>query len=241
MGAHPHSTARVISMENITQNWYHGNARSMIVPNTLFRVGCAAILLSNKWTDRRRAKYQLKTTVRVTKAASDAAYHAVYQTEDSEGNRGVHLVHARELMKVVGDALKTNMTVLGPLVLPWSEKLKFVLNAVKRRLGLEKEPYMPDFKKAFEHFCIHAGGRAVLDGMEQTLKLEPHHIEPSRATLQRYGNTSSSSVWYELAFVERTNRLRRGDRVWQIALGSGFKCNSAVWVCLNPPTEKTCA
>ena len=29
------------------------------------------------------------------------------------------------------------------------------------------------------------------------------------------------------AGVER--RLRRGDRIWQIAFGSGFKCNSAVW------------
>ncbi|KAJ0041095.1 hypothetical protein Pint_27504 [Pistacia integerrima] len=26
------------------------------------------------------------------------------------------------------------------------------------------KPYIPDFKLAFEHFCIHAGGRAVLTG-----------------------------------------------------------------------------
>ncbi|KAJ0086660.1 hypothetical protein Patl1_08092 [Pistacia atlantica] len=26
------------------------------------------------------------------------------------------------------------------------------------------KPYIPDFKLAFKHFCIHVGGRAVLTG-----------------------------------------------------------------------------
>lgn len=32
-----------------------------------------------------------------------------------------------------------------------------------------------------------------------------------------------------LAFIESHVGLRRGDRVWQLGFGSGFKCNSAVW------------
>lgn len=47
-------------------------------------------------------------------------------------------------------------------------------------------PDIPDFKLAFQHFCIHAGGRAVIDGMETNLKLRPYDVEPSRATLYRY-------------------------------------------------------
>ena len=34
---------------------------------------------------------------------------------------------------------------------------------------------------------------------------------------------------YVLSNIESTQGVRKGDRVWQIAFGSGFKCNSAVW------------
>lgn len=105
------------------------------------------------------------------------------------------------------------------------------------------KPYIPDFKMAFEHFCIHAGGRAVLDELEKNLELSEWHMEPSRMTLYRWGNTSSSSLWYELAYTEAKGRIRRGHRTWQIAFGSGFKCNSAVWKALrtiDPAKLKGC-
>ena len=111
---------------------------------------------------------------------------------------------------------------------------------------------MPNFTRAFEWICVHTGGRAVIDAIENNLNLPSHVLEPSRLSLYRYGNVSSASIWYELELVaeygnacgaEREGgamppdggkrRLRKGDRIWQIAFGSGFKCNSAVWKCLK--------
>ena len=43
---------------------------------------------------------------------------------------------------------------------------------------------------------------------------------------------------YVLANIETLKGVRRGDRVWQISFGSGFKCNSAVWKALRHVNKK---
>mmetsp|Transcript_15228 Transcript_15228/g.38648 ORF Transcript_15228/g.38648 Transcript_15228/m.38648 type:complete len:534 (+) Transcript_15228:229-1830(+) len=230
---HKNCNAVVVSTENITQNFYLGTQKSMLIPNMLFRVGGAAILLSNKRKDFWRAKYQLLHVVRTHKGADDAAYNCVFQQEDPDGVVGVRL--DKSLMAIAGEALKVNITTLGPLVLPISEQLKFFYNLVLRKcFKVKMKAYIPDFKKAFDHFCIHAGGRGVIDALQDNLKLTDKLVRPSRQALFHYGNTSSASIWYELAWSEHEGEVQYGDRIWQIAFGSGFKCNSAVWQALRP-------
>ncbi|KAK4422310.1 3-ketoacyl-CoA synthase 11 [Sesamum alatum] len=99
---HPGTYALVISMENITLNWYFGNERSMLVSNCLFRLGGVAILLSNKRSDRWRSKYRLVHTVRTHKGSDDKCFSCVTQMEDPTGRVGVSL--SKDLMAVAGDA-----------------------------------------------------------------------------------------------------------------------------------------
>ncbi len=70
----PSGYALVVSTENIAQNWYPGNNRSMLIPNTLFRMGAAAIVLTNKRSARWTAKYQLQKVYRVHLGADDNAF-----------------------------------------------------------------------------------------------------------------------------------------------------------------------
>ena len=347
---HRNCRALVVSTENITQNWYRGNDKSMLLSNCLFRCGAAAMLLSNRRADRRRARFKLLHTVRTHLGQSDECYRAVYQEEDAEGVRGVRL--SKQIMQIAGDALKRNITSLGPLILPASEQLRFFFNLLARKalrgqvpvgplrkplaaavraivtipslgavigyrpipvdeadaakaatvadggsdghaaangasrtasgkaqatvaaatreappsspssaekakraaavLAKELPPYVPNFMRAVEWVCVHTGGRAVIDAIENNLNLPPHVLEASRLSLYRYGNVSSASIWYELELIAEygnacglqreggtpppngvTRRLRKGDRIWQIAFGSGFKCNSAVWQALK--------
>lgn len=234
----PNSYAMVVSTEIITPNYYRGTQRSMLLPNCLFRMGSAAILLSNRRRERKRSKYRLAHVVRTHRGGEDKAYRCVYEEEDGDGKVGISL--SKDLMTIAGEALKANITTMGPLVLPASEQLLFLLSLVGRKvLNPKWRPYIPDFKQAFEHFCIHAGGRAVIDELQKSLGLSAEHVEASRMTLHRFGNTSSSSLWYELSYIEAKGRMKKGDRVWQIAFGSGFKCNSAVWKCnRNIPVPK---
>ena len=114
---------------------------------------------------------------------------------------------------------------------PIFEQVRVLGSIVRRKLkgSGSGAVYVPSFRSAVHYFCIHAGGRAVLDGIEKNLRLLPEDLEASRAVLHSQGNTSSSSIWYELRYIEEHKDLRRGHKILQLAFGSGFKCNSAVW------------
>merc|ERR1712232_882845 len=242
----PGTRALVVSTEIITPNLYLGNDKSMLVQNTLFRAGGVALVLSSNRRDIPRAKYELLYTGRV-QISDDESYGAVFQQEDSEGHRGVAL--SKDIVKVAGRAMTAQFNQLGRAILPLREQAKVGFNlaiaALTRRANLAgltdakpPAPYVPDFSKAVQHFCIHAGGRAIIDGVQKNLGLADTYMEASRQTLYDWGNTSSSSIWYEMEWLERFGNMRRGEKALQLTFGSGFKCNSAVWRVLRVDQTK---
>ncbi|CAM0943835.1 unnamed protein product [Alopecurus aequalis] len=230
--ARPGTRVLIVSTEILSSQYYVGTERAMLLPNCLFRMGAAAMILSNSPD---RARFRLRRVVRTVTAARDADYRCVFQEEDDQGNTGIRL--SKDLATTAGYALKNNIAAFGPLVLPASEQLLVALSMLKRKLlsGRRKvRLYRPDFRTAFEHICIHAGGRGVIDEVQHGLGLSDDDVEASRMTLHRFGNTSSSSVLYELAYLEAQGRMVKGDRLWMISFGAGFDCNSVAWECLKP-------
>ncbi|PWA66720.1 3-ketoacyl-CoA synthase 10 [Artemisia annua] len=247
--ANTNSVAVVVSTEMVAYNWYPGRDRSMLIPNCFFRMGCSAVMLSNRRRDNSRAKYKLEHLVRTHKGAHDASFRSVYQEEDEQRFKGLKVT--KDIVEIGGEAIKTNITTMSPLVLPVSEQILFFTTLIKKYISgnsksetststLEKswnnapsssgtKPYIPDYKLAFEHFCIHASSKTAVNELQRNLGLSNKNMEASIATLHRFGNTSSSSIWYELAYLEAKGQVKKGDRVWQLTFGSGFKCNSAVW------------
>ncbi|GAV81036.1 FAE1_CUT1_RppA domain-containing protein/ACP_syn_III_C domain-containing protein [Cephalotus follicularis] len=222
---HHNSYALVVCAENITQNCYFGNDRSMLIVNCIFRVGGAAMLLTNCPSV---AKYQLIHTVHTHTAKSDRSYNCIFRDEDPQGRGGVTIT--KDLLAVACKTIEANVITLGRLVLPIHEQILYVTNNIIRHFHLAKiNPYVPNFKKAIDHVITHVGGKPVLDEVKRNLDLSDSDMEASRMTLYRFGNTSSSSVWYGLAYAEAKGRIKKGDHVWQIAFGSGFKCGSTIW------------
>ena len=220
--------ALVVITETISLNWYHGDNRPMLVTNCIFRVGCAAALMTNDPSCRRVAKMELVHSLRTHHGASDRAYKAAFQKEDDKGNTGVAL--AKDLIAVAGMSLREHIKILAPRVLPLSQLGLYLYSVICCALsGSKSKPIVPDFTKAFDHFCIHTGGKAVIEQVERVLRLGDELTEPARMTLHRFGNTSSSLVFYELAYFEAKGRVRKGDRVWMLAFGTGFKVGSLVW------------
>ncbi|ERN12156.1 3-ketoacyl-CoA synthase 12 [Amborella trichopoda] len=222
---HTESLAVVVTSESIAMNWYSGLDRSMMLANCLFRSGCCAMMLSNRSTDRVCSKFLLKNLVRTHMGENDQAHYCAYEMEDEDGCPGVKL--SKHLPKAAAQAFVKNLSVLGPKILPVTEIVRYLV--ARYLLKRSKETVSVNLKTAVQHFCLHAGGTAVIDAVGKSLGLTDYDLEPSRMTLHRWGNTSASSLWYVLSYMEAKKRLRKGHRVLQISFGAGFKCNSCVW------------
>ncbi|KAF7811374.1 3-ketoacyl-CoA synthase 19-like [Senna tora] len=233
------SLAVVVSTEDLGAHWYSGKDRMMMLSNCLFRSGGCSMLFTNKPALKHRAILKLKHMERTQFGANDDAYRCCMQVEDDEGERGFRLT--KGLVKAAGQALTLNLQIMAPKILPLWELVRFFTASLRHSKMTKKALTLNvlaspscgslrlNFKSGIDHFCVHPGGRAVIDGVALGLGLSEYDIEPARMALHRWGNTSAGGLWYVLGYMEAKKRLKKGHRILMISLGAGFKCNNCVW------------
>ncbi|XP_040378284.1 3-ketoacyl-CoA synthase 12-like [Oryza brachyantha] len=245
LATRPRALALVVSTESIAPNWYTGTDKSMMLANCLFRSGGSAVLVTNDPALRGRAKMELSCLVRANIAANDDAHACAIQREDADGSVGISL--SKALPKAAVRAFAVNLRRLAPRVLPVTELARFSAQLIRKRLlphaaaattTTKNDGPKINFRTGVDHFCLHPGGTAVIEAVKRSLGLDDDDVEPARMTLHRWGNTSASSLWYVLSYMEAKGRLKRGDKVLMVTFGSGFKCNSCVWEVTGDMADK---
>jgi hypothetical protein len=62
------------------------------------------------------------------------------------------------------------------------------------------------------------GGYAVLKGIQGGLQLPAAKMLPSFAALREYGNTSCSTTWYVMAYMETCDKVDKGQTIMQVRI-----------------------
>jgi 3-ketoacyl-CoA synthase len=134
---------------------------------------------------------------------------------DEEGINGVYL--GKDVPLQAGKMLERVIAAATPKIMTWGQYAEAAVNIVGRKyLGYEWPRYVPDYTKCMDHFALHAGGYAVLKGIQKGMCLPMEMMLPSFASLRDYGNTSSSTTWYSIAYMERFGMVKAGQRIMQV-------------------------
>lgn len=81
-------------------------------------------------------------------------------------------------------------------------------------------------KTDIKAWILHAGGREVLNALQQSLSLSPEDVSTSSAILREYGNLSSPFVLFVLQSALAKNTP--GGAWWMSSFGAGFSCHGAI-------------
>lgn len=81
----------------------------------------------------------------------------MYFGPDSDGQKGIFLY--KELPTEAGIALEKCLKKITPQIMSWSQYAEAAIAIGKRKwYGKDQvAPYMPDYTRCIDHFCLHAG------------------------------------------------------------------------------------
>jgi predicted naringenin-chalcone synthase len=92
------------------------------------------------------------------------------------------------------------------------EDIESLVNASLQQYQIEKN--------AITHWCIHPGGKKILQVIEQKLALQPTDLDCSRKVLAQYGNMSSPTILFVLK--DMMEDMADNSTIFGVAFGPGL-------------------
>jgi predicted naringenin-chalcone synthase len=83
-------------------------------------------------------------------------------------------------------------------------------------------------KEDINHWCIHPGGKKILESVHNSLGFSNGQLENSYDVLKNYGNMSSASVLFVL---ERIMKQDKNGNLFMAAFGPGLTMETALLSC----------
>ena len=153
---------------------------------------------------------------------------AVFITPDSFKNEGLHLdgfyseVITKGKKDMSWELSSTGflMTLSGYVPELIEEDFDSLVNKATVHAGIDKQQV--------NHWCVHPGGKRILDAIGHSLGFANNELSPCYEVLRRYGNMSSPTILFVLK--EIMNKLKPGNKenVFGAAFGPGLTMETFV-------------
>ncbi len=132
-----------------------------------------------------------------------------------------------EVLKDAKDCMSWNLSSTGFIMtldadLP--ELFSADIGPLKER-AIAKAGYEQD---AIKYFCIHPGGKRILEALSKGLSLTSGDLEASYKILREYGNMSSATVLFVLKDMWSKLSADKGAHIFAAAFGPGLTMESAI-------------
>ena len=72
------------------------------------------------------------------------------------------------------------------------------------------------------HWCIHPGGKRILEAVEKSLGITKEQLEPSYNILQQYGNMSSATILFVLEKMMNDIDYTKSNTIFSAGFGPGL-------------------
>lgn len=83
-------------------------------------------------------------------------------------------------------------------------------------------------KKEIDHWCIHPGGKRILESVHKSLGFVNGQLDCSYEILKAFGNMSSPTVLFVLDKMMREERIKSGDDIFVAAFGPGLSMETFI-------------